>query len=219
MADKKKKRRRSDDDESELPFKSMLKPDSSILYTIQQLNDSLRSSAASSSSKTLTLADLSISSCREVRELSLPSVQTEIEAVMLKVLQSILDGNGFSFDVPSRAAANQLYVPELDRIVLKDKSSLRPYANVSTVRKATITARILQLIHELTIKGIHVTKRDLFYTDVKLFQDQAQSDTILDDVSCMIGCTRSSLNVVAAEKGVGGGSSDFQRRRRCNRLY
>lgn len=202
MADKKKKRRRSDDDESELPFKSMLKPDSSILHTIQQLNDSLRSSAASSSSKTLTLADLSISSCREVRELSLPSVQTEIEAVMLKVLQSILDGNGFSFDVPSRAAANQLYVPELDRIVLKDKSSLRPYANVSTVRKATITARILQLIHELTIKGIHVTKRDLFYTDVKLFQDQAQSDTILDDVSCMIGCTRSSLNVVAAEKGV-----------------
>lgn len=202
MADKKKKRRRSDDDESELPFKSMLKPDSSILQSIQQLNDSLRSSAASSSSKALTLADLSISSCREVRELSLPSVQTEIEAIMLKVLQSILDGNGFSFDVPSRAAANQLYVPELDRIVLKDKSSLRPYANVSTVRKATITARILQLIHELTIKGIHVTKRDLFYTDVKLFQDQAQSDTILDDVSCMIGCTRSSLNVVAAEKGV-----------------
>lgn len=31
-------------------------------------------------------------------------------------------------------------------------------------------ARILQLIHEIASKGIHVTKRDLFYTDVKLFQ-------------------------------------------------
>lgn len=34
------------------------------------------------------------------------------------------------------------------------------------------------------------------------FQDQTQSDAVLDDVSCMLGCTRSSLNVIAAEKGV-----------------
>ena len=32
--------------------------------------------------------------------------------------------------------------------------------------------------------------------------NQIQSDAVLDDVSCMLGCTRSSLNVVAAEKGV-----------------
>ncbi|RVW98732.1 DNA topoisomerase 6 subunit A [Vitis vinifera] len=92
--------------------------------------------------------------------------------------------------------------PELDRIVLKDKSSLRPFANVSTVRKSAVTTRILQLIHQLCTKNIHVTKRDLFYTDVKLFQDQTQSDSVLDDVSCMLGCTRSSLNVIASEKGV-----------------
>lgn len=105
-------------------------------------------------------------------------------------------------------------------------------------RKAAITTRILSLVHQLCIKRIHVTKRDLFYTDVKLFeasarthiryacarttrvgvaraalcvwrglhterarpcplpcaQDQAQSDTILDDLSCMLGCTRSSLH-------------------------
>jgi meiotic recombination protein SPO11 len=77
-------------------------------------------------------------------------------------------------------------------------------------------------------KGIHITKRDLFYTDVKLFEKQtevgffthththtpvhncthviqlslspAQSDAVLDDVACMIGCTRTSLNVVASDK-------------------
>lgn len=37
---------------------------------------------------------------------------------------------------------------------------------------------------------------------MKLFQDQTQSDAVLDDVSCMLGCTRSSLSVIAAEKGV-----------------
>ena len=41
---------------------------------------------------------------------------------------------------------------------------------------------------------IHVTKRDLFYTDVKLFEDQSQSDSVLDDMACMLGCTRSSLH-------------------------
>lgn len=73
---------------------------------------------------------------------------------------------------------------------------------MSSVRKATITTRILSLIHQLCLRSIHVTKRDLFYTDVKLFQDQSQSDAVLDDVSCLLGCTRSSLNVIAAEKGV-----------------
>lgn len=47
-----------------------------------------------------------------------------------------------------------------------------------------------QLLHEILSKGIHITKRDLFYTDVKLFRQQNDSDTILDDVACMVGCTR-----------------------------
>ncbi len=72
--------------------------------------------------------------------------------------------------MPSRAKGNQLYVQELDRIVLKDSKSHRPFASTATCRKAVITTRILQLVHELCSKRIHVTKRDLFYTDVKLFE-------------------------------------------------
>ncbi len=30
--------------------------------------------------------------------------------------------------------------------------------------------------------------------DVKLFEDQGNSDAILDDLACMLGCTRSSLH-------------------------
>jgi meiotic recombination protein SPO11 len=133
----------------------------------------------------------------------------------------------------------------------------RPLSNISTVRKAALTARVLSLVHDVVSKGIHITKRDLFYTDVKLFAKQVwegrggcrvvaappsvqhqgassssqsrfrgeggrqgnawleltphslpthpaqqDSDAVIDDVACMIGCTRSSLNVVASEKGV-----------------
>jgi meiotic recombination protein SPO11 len=119
-------------------------------------------------------------------------------------------GEGFTFDVPSRAKGNQIYVPELDRIILKDSVSRRAFASLSTGRKSVITARVLSLVHELCRKEIHVTKRDLFYTDVNLFEDQSQSDTVLDDVSCMLGCTRSSLHVVASEKGVVVGRLQFR---------
>ncbi len=57
-------------------------------------------------------------------------------------------------------------------------------------------------MHEVLNKDIHITKRDLFYTDVKLFKDQNESDAVLDDVACMLGCTRTSLHVVASDKGL-----------------
>jgi hypothetical protein len=50
----------------------------------------------------------------------------------------------------------------------------------------------------------------LFYTDVKLFVDQADSDGVLDDVATMIGCTRSNLNVVASDKGLVVGRIQFE---------
>jgi hypothetical protein len=61
-------------------------------------------------------------------------------------------------------------VPELDRIVLKDTVGKRPFASSQACRKTAITTRILGLVHELCNKQINVTKRDLFYTDVKLFE-------------------------------------------------
>lgn len=213
MADKRKARDLEDDDDAPetskegpkqqakaaLAFKKKLKSDDNILASVTKFCHSAKDTAP----ETRTLADLNLaSSCKEVVDLNTGSVVFEIEKSILAIAKSILSGNGFGYLVPSRSSANQLYVPELDRIVLKDKGSFRQFANIASVRKTAITTRILQLVHQLCTKRIHVTKRDLFYTDVKLFQEQGQSDTILDDVSCMLGCTRSSLNVVASEKGV-----------------
>lgn len=51
-------------------------------------------------------------------------------------------------------------------------------------------ARILQLIHEIASKGIHVTKRDLFYTDVKLFQvgGYVSAEVVRCCVRCFVRC-------------------------------
>eukprot|EP00126_Sphaerothecum_destruens_P008273 Sdes_comp20155_c0_seq3m13300 len=175
----------------------------------------------------VTFESLSLeNACKEVVEMHENDVAKKIEELILQIAKSILQDKGFSFTLPSRSNSNQLYISELDRIVLGNAGkrisktdqmkiivfhflahlfltpqvSVRDFSNASTVRKATITTRILQLVHEVVSKRIHITKRDLFYTDVKLFQKQSESDPVIDDLACMVGCTRSSLNVVASEK-------------------
>ncbi|OMP03660.1 DNA topoisomerase 6 subunit A-like protein [Corchorus olitorius] len=105
MADK-KKRRRTDSDSDSQPFKHLLKSDEQILQMLKSFSSSF---ASSSTSKPLTLADLSLAStCREVSDLPLSSVQSNIESLVLQLAHQILSGQGFSFTVPSRASTNQL---------------------------------------------------------------------------------------------------------------
>jgi len=104
---------------------------------------------------------------RAVSDLDGPAVARGIEALACRLAGQILRGEGFTFDVPSRARGNQHYVAELDRIVLRDATSRLPFSAPASCRKAAVLARVLQLVHELCLRGIHVTKRDLFYTDVK----------------------------------------------------
>ena len=145
----------------------------------------------------------------EVVEMNSTEVMEGIENVAVKIAHQVLAKQGFQLDIPSRAASNQIYVPELDRIVLGEKRGTRSFLNVKESRKAAITTRVLQLLHAVLIKRIHITKRDLFYTDVKLFVDQSESDGVLDDVATMIGCTRSNLHVVASDKGLVVGRISF----------
>jgi hypothetical protein len=53
------------------------------------------------------------------------------------------------FDVPSRSTKNQLYIEALDRIVLRSEIKHRGFASSTTCRKAAITTRVLELIHQV----------------------------------------------------------------------
>jgi len=66
----------------------------------------------------------------EVAELSSTKVLEGIENVALQIAQQVLNKQGFSMDIPSRAASNQVYVKEWDRIVLGGKRSSRNFLNV-----------------------------------------------------------------------------------------
>mmetsp|Transcript_7778 Transcript_7778/g.14665 ORF Transcript_7778/g.14665 Transcript_7778/m.14665 type:complete len:478 (-) Transcript_7778:1830-3263(-) len=155
------------------------------------------------------IASLQGKSIIEVSEMSTFEVVEAIESIAVQIANQVLQKKGFTLEIPSRSASNQIYVPELDRIVLGEKRGTRSFLNVKEARKSAITTRVMQLLHTVLLKRIHITKRDLFYTDVKLFVDQTESDGVLDDIATMIGCTRSNLHVVASDKGLVVGRVSF----------
>jgi meiotic recombination protein SPO11 len=178
-----------------------------VLRKCRQLRDELRRKAENAEEEAATsegrpLPEDVPSDIVEVAELPATQVLEGMETIALRIAHQVMNKQGFSIDIPSRAASNQIYVKEWDRIVLGGKRSTRSFLNIKESRKTAITLRVLQLIHAVLVKRIHITKRDLFYTDVKLFVDQAESDGVLDDVATMIGCTRSNLHVVASDKGL-----------------
>ena len=72
----------------------------------------------------------------EVIDLPGKEVAAAIEQVMIAVARNILDGDGFGFSLPCRGNGDQVYVDELDRIVLKDKYALISFSGTSSVRKS-----------------------------------------------------------------------------------
>jgi meiotic recombination protein SPO11 len=69
--------------------------------------------------------------------------QDGIEAALADVTSSILSGEGFAYEVPSRGSGNQKYIPQLDRIVLlKDKARACMHAEGPQFRSAAVAVAL-----------------------------------------------------------------------------
>jgi len=148
----------------------------------------------------------------EVKSLPVDEVHKRIHEKMEEFLSKILEGQEPYFLVPDRSSDNVIYDPVSDMVYLRKRYRKRSFLSVKSAREATITARILSIIHELLEADIHATKREVFYNDVVLFRDQRESDEALEDVAAMLGVERNSLHVVAAAKGAVIGRLKFRER-------
>merc|ERR1712173_117688 len=78
--------------------------------------------------KKVTLEDLNLADVsKAVEVMSSDNVRLEIEKLIVDTVGSIMNGEGFKFDVPNRSSKNQMYVEELDRIVLKNNYKIRDF--------------------------------------------------------------------------------------------
>ena len=105
-----------------------------VLAKCRQLRTKLEGKISTKNVSPKDLPDSIPSDIVEVGSLTVTEVLEGIEGIALKIAQQVLSKKGFSMDIPSRAASNQIYVKEWDRIVLGGKRSARSFINVK-VRK------------------------------------------------------------------------------------
>ncbi|KIY61329.1 DNA topoisomerase IV, alpha subunit, partial [Cylindrobasidium torrendii FP15055 ss-10] len=62
--------------------------------------------------------------------------------------------------------------------------------------------RVLEFSHEACVNEIPATKRDIYYKDVPLFQQQRVVDNLVDDLAATFDIDRAELNIRATSKGL-----------------
>ncbi len=117
------------------------------------------------------------------------------------LINEIAHGKPPTLVLPQRGGANIVWDEENDLLLLGEKTITRSLGNLRTVKDVTSLIRVLEIVHELLEKDIHATKRELYYNDVKLFEDQRTSDNAIDDIAPLLGTNRESTHVVASAKG------------------
>ncbi|MFX0168770.1 MAG: hypothetical protein ACFE89_05340 [Candidatus Hodarchaeota archaeon] len=138
---------------------------------------------------------------RIVTEKEVNLLHKEIHDLMRKLIKEISKGNPPSLELPLRGGGNIVWDEENDLLLLGEKTTIRSLGSLRTARDVTRLIRVLEIVHELLEKDIHATKREVFYNDVKLFEDQRQSDNAIDDIAPLLGTNRESTHVVASAKG------------------
>ncbi|KAM0791460.1 hypothetical protein ACM66B_005914 [Microbotryomycetes sp. NB124-2] len=69
-------------------------------------------------------------------------------------------------------------------------------------KKLARLLRVIDIVHEGLENDQVITKRDLYYRDVKCFGKQQVVDTLVDDLAAALSVRRTDLNVIAASKGL-----------------
>ena len=95
----------------------------------QQLAAAAAAAAAASHPDEVTSSS-SRTDILEVAELKSSEVQDGMEVIALQIASQVMHKQGFKLEIPSRAASNQVYIQEWDRIVLGSKRGTRSFLNV-----------------------------------------------------------------------------------------
>ncbi len=138
---------------------------------------------------------------RVVTEKDAEQLHNEIHALLRSLIKEIGKGNPPSLELPLRGGGNLIWDEANDLLLLGEKTTVRSLGSLRTAKDVTRLIRVLEIVHELLEKNIHATKREVFYNDVRLFEDQRQSDNAIDDIAPLLGTNRESTHVVASAKG------------------
>ncbi len=127
-----------------------------------------------------------------------------------KILKQINKGDNPSIELPIRNLNNIYFDKQSKTIKLGDKTSERQFLNVAHARKFMQTVLIASEIKKVIDAKATVSIRDLYYalkhtiagTNENTFEEQGESDPIIEDIEAGLDLLREELHLAASSKGV-----------------
>jgi DNA topoisomerase-6 subunit A len=132
------------------------------------------------------------------------AVTKRIKDEATRIKGSILKGGKPNMKFPLRALSNVRYHPKSGFFEMKGRKKERTLT-VNTVKTFAQTLRMMALSKELIDTDDIATKREAYYVsknwDAARFNEQPESDTVIDDVEAFFGLNREQLGFIPEEKG------------------
>ena len=132
------------------------------------------------------------------------TVTTRIKSEATRIKGSILKGKKPAMRFPLRALSNVRYHPKHGFFEMRGKTKERTLT-VNTVKTFAQTLRMMALSKELLDTDDIATKREAYYVsknwEAARFNEQPESDAVIDDVEAFFGLNREQLGFIPEEKG------------------
>lgn len=131
-------------------------------------------------------------------------VVKKIKGTALNVYESIKSGKSPALKTPIRSLSNVTYNPKEGYFELAGNEKTRALT-ATTIKIFTQTLLLMNESKNVVETNDMMTKREAYYVsknwgDAK-FDEQPESDTVMDDIEAMLGVLREKLGFIPEEKG------------------
>lgn len=126
-----------------------------------------------------------------------------------KILTEMKQGKNPEINIPIRSLSN-IYFDEKEKLIrMGNKMSKRYFLNVAHVKKFMQTLLVARQCKLIIEKGVTISIRDLYYalkhtisnTNENTFDEQSESDPIIEDLEATLDVLREELHLNADRKG------------------
>jgi len=135
--------------------------------------------------------------------------EKKLKEIGLKILDDIKNGRNPSIEIPVRTLSNIYFDEKFRLIKLGDKIAKRTYLNTAHSRKFMQTLLIAAEAKKIIEQNVTISIRDLYYalkhtigdTKENTFEEQNESDPIIEDIEAALNVLREQLHLTADRKG------------------
>jgi DNA topoisomerase-6 subunit A len=143
-----------------------------------------------------------------------PATAKKLEAMAQSVVKYARAKEDPGFDIPTRALSNAKFDEKKAIITMGDGAQRRNFFNLGQAKKFMQTMLIASGCKELADQAKSTSIRDMYYhskhtiegTKENTFDDQTESDPIIEDLEVAIRSLREELGLFAENRGVMAGS-------------